>query len=771
VLVQSRLPSSCYSSVTQTTAMKGSAKNVRVIRFSVFEVDRDSGELFKQGRKVKLQGQPFELLVTLLEKAGEVLTRDELRQKIWPSDAAGDFDHGLNRAVNKVREALGDSAETPQFIETLPRRGYRFIGSIGEVMSTQVTTENVPSEAAEPAKRPLSKRPRWFAVALAVAALSGIMALWIAVRHPTSTPEIRLRQLTTNSADNPVWNSVISPDGRYLAYGDLAGIELRLISTGELHVLARPSSLSAGDAWLPAAWSSDGAHLFATSMTPAGFAAWTVPLVGGTATPLRDDALVQAVSPDGSLIAFTAGARLTHWAGASSHRLMFEREIWVMGPHGENATKLLGGSDVTWFNSVRWSPDGKSLAYEKLQHVGQMSWEYTIQTMDMKARTQSVVFSNRLLNFLPGNADELSLPDDFSWLSDGRIILAVPEPAPNTRNSNLWEIAVDVGSGKPRNSPRRITDLSGFHMEGFSATADGKTLLLENSTDQSHVVVGRLEHDGKLADVRRLTMDQRYNVPFAWTPDSKAVLFNSDRTGTFLIYRQAPTESFPELVSTGANNVQMVRTSPDGAFLLYTAVTPNTDIVRMMRVPLAGGAPQRVFEAKVNNFDCPGKSGEPCVAGEDVTDKQILLFAFDPISGSRHELFRLAHSMTNTNWTISPDGSRLAMTGTDPQGRIEIRSLAGQIEKRIQVDGWSNLSSIDWAADGNTLFVSNAGQTDSRSGFIGATLLRVDLQGHAQPLWETTGGGYTWAIASPNGKYLAIREPGVERNVWLLENF
>ena len=107
-------------------------KRGRLIRFSVFELDLDSGELFKQGRKVKLQGQPFELLVALLERPGEVVTREDLQQKIWPSDTVVDFDPGLNRAINKVREALGDSAESPHFIETLPRRGYRFIGSIQE---------------------------------------------------------------------------------------------------------------------------------------------------------------------------------------------------------------------------------------------------------------------------------------------------------------------------------------------------------------------------------------------------------------------------------------------------------------------------------------------------------------------------------------------------------------------------------------------------------------------------------------------------------------
>jgi DNA-binding winged helix-turn-helix (wHTH) protein len=110
--------------------MNGATKRGRLIRFSVFEVDLDSGELFKQGRKVKLQGQPFDLLLALLDRPGQVVTREELKQKVWPSDTVIDFDHGLNRAINKLREAVGDSADSPHFIETLPRRGYRFVGIV-----------------------------------------------------------------------------------------------------------------------------------------------------------------------------------------------------------------------------------------------------------------------------------------------------------------------------------------------------------------------------------------------------------------------------------------------------------------------------------------------------------------------------------------------------------------------------------------------------------------------------------------------------------------
>jgi cholera toxin transcriptional activator len=105
-------------------------KSSRVARFGLFELDLSAGELRKSGVKLRLQGQPFQVLALLLEHAGEVVTREELQQKLWPSDTFVDFDHSLNTAINKVREALGDSASSPRYVETLARRGYRFIAPV-----------------------------------------------------------------------------------------------------------------------------------------------------------------------------------------------------------------------------------------------------------------------------------------------------------------------------------------------------------------------------------------------------------------------------------------------------------------------------------------------------------------------------------------------------------------------------------------------------------------------------------------------------------------
>ena len=125
--------------------MHGPQSESRIARFGVFELDLSAGELRKNGVKLRLQGQPFQVLAILLERAGNVVTREELRKQLWPSDTFVDFDHSLNTAVNKVREALGDSASSPQFVETLAKRGYRFIaplqGPVENELAREISTE------------------------------------------------------------------------------------------------------------------------------------------------------------------------------------------------------------------------------------------------------------------------------------------------------------------------------------------------------------------------------------------------------------------------------------------------------------------------------------------------------------------------------------------------------------------------------------------------------------------------------------------------------
>ncbi len=110
--------------------MPTAARSANVVRFEVFEVDLRAQELYKAGRKIKLQVQPFQVLAMLLERPGEVVTREEMQKRLWPADTFVDFDHSLNTAIKKLRQALGDDKKKPRFVETLPKRGYRFLVSV-----------------------------------------------------------------------------------------------------------------------------------------------------------------------------------------------------------------------------------------------------------------------------------------------------------------------------------------------------------------------------------------------------------------------------------------------------------------------------------------------------------------------------------------------------------------------------------------------------------------------------------------------------------------
>ena len=131
--------------------MATSVNNPRVLRFGAFEANLASGELRKSGVRVKLQDRPFQILAILLARPGEVITREDLQRSLWPADTFVDFEHGLNTAITKLRQALADDADNPRFIETLPRRGYRFVAPVsgdGQKVLAEAGVRGAPSAAA-----------------------------------------------------------------------------------------------------------------------------------------------------------------------------------------------------------------------------------------------------------------------------------------------------------------------------------------------------------------------------------------------------------------------------------------------------------------------------------------------------------------------------------------------------------------------------------------------------------------------------------------------
>jgi TolB-like protein/DNA-binding winged helix-turn-helix (wHTH) protein/Tfp pilus assembly protein PilF len=202
------------------------------LRFGRFEVDRRAGELRKDGRRVKLQEKPFRMLEALLERPGEVVTRDQLRQRLWPADTFVDFDNSLNTVVNKVRAALGDAAESPRFVETLGRRGYRFIAPL-EALPASLPPAPVP--VAEVRRR----RPRALAavIGLVLVASVSLLVLRSWPRRGSSPP-------ITSLAVLPLVNLSNDPEQEYFADGMTDALITDLASIRALRVISRQSVMA-----------------------------------------------------------------------------------------------------------------------------------------------------------------------------------------------------------------------------------------------------------------------------------------------------------------------------------------------------------------------------------------------------------------------------------------------------------------------------------------------------------------------------------------------
>jgi DNA-binding winged helix-turn-helix (wHTH) protein len=297
--------------------MEPSAPGAGKIRFGLFEVDLSRGELCKRGRKVVLQELPFQVLGLLLDHPGEVVTREQLKQAVWPSDTFIEFDQGLNKAIQKIRQALGDSADNSRFVETLPRKGYRFIAPL-ELPGQDEPAGQKPQIGspepergvalhAETGRRFRRERAVWI-VALAVAT-AVIIVFW--VRWPARAPA-RLRKLAftpQGQFDTPV----ISPDGQHIAYiitdpSEQTGRPTGAPVAGRLLIqdLDReaPREIDGTNGADSPFWSPDSEFVGFSARTRL----WKVPARSGSPVPiceLSDEFLGGSWSPDGNAMVFS----------------------------------------------------------------------------------------------------------------------------------------------------------------------------------------------------------------------------------------------------------------------------------------------------------------------------------------------------------------------------------------------------------------------------------------------------------------------------------
>jgi DNA-binding winged helix-turn-helix (wHTH) protein len=323
------------------------ATNPRIVKFGVFELDLDARELRKSGIRIKLQEQPFQILAMLLERPGEIVTREDLQKRLWSQDTFVDFELSLNSAVKKLRQALGDDSANPRFIETLYRRGSRFVGQTNGVAAASVDLES------QPAKR--SKiRPQLLAWTIPAALIPIIVLIWFARPLPPP-PIIGYTHITHDG----LHKGPIVTDGERLYFAELRD--------GDHFVVAQVSVLGGETSLLKAPFP----NFYPPDIAPNGSALLVIAFSGTAEGPLFSLPL-----PSGSPQRLNAFGHAGTWSRDHSQLVFASRsEIYAVNGNGSQPRKLAIVDGTA--SDLRFSPDGRRLRFSVLTPNGDFSslWE------------------------------------------------------------------------------------------------------------------------------------------------------------------------------------------------------------------------------------------------------------------------------------------------------------------------------------------------------------------------------------------------------------
>lgn len=701
-----------------------SSTHARLVRFGLFEVDLHSGELRKQGVKIKLQEQPFQVLVTLLQHAGDMVTREELRRQLWPTDTFVDFEHGLNSAVRRLRDALGDSADNPVFIETLARRGYRFIAPVeGMLGMTALESTGISLRSKSPV------RQLWFSVVLLLLIFGSLVA-WRILPHPKSrSPEFTETKLTTNSSENSVNSAAISPDGKLLAYSDSTGVYLKHFRTGETHQLQISADFSTHlqvDDWYP-----EGSHLLVTHEPPGDKPSlWSVSVFGGSPRQLTNNGEAGSVSPDGAYIAF--------------HRLESGQQEWVMRSDGTDAVRVADDQSSALLQP-KWSPDGNRIAYIKFA----FAYNGSLGVGSIEINQWRRAHAETLLS-------DSQLGPALNWLADGRLIYSRWN-SERREDSGLWSLS----PGQPGRAatPQPIVRGHGW-ISQISRSRDSKVVTYLRGNLVPSTYIATLDPAGqRVVSKRRLTLDENENDAFAWTVDGKSVLISSDRNGKLEIFKQGVDQSIPETLVTSHDQLLQPKLAPGGSEILYISSPKGATESSLFAMAIVGGAPRLILkDVNIWNVQCAQLPSMLCMYSNGKGET----FRFDTSNGKGPEPPQVDPL---ANWGLSPDGSMRAIALPNPKGTIRFRSTITGESRDIQVKGGHELGSVDWAPDGKRLYIA------ARSPGGESVLLNITLDGRASVLLRSGNSEMLAGIPSPDGKKLAIPEARTSKNVWAIENF
>ncbi|MBI3476761.1 MAG: PD40 domain-containing protein [Acidobacteria bacterium] len=570
-----------------------------IISFGPFEADLQTQEVKKQGIRLHLPGQSFQILKMLLERPGELVTREELQEALWPNETFVDYGHGVNAAVNRLRDALGDSADNPRLIETLPRRGYRFIGTIA-----QPEESTAPAEAGDDRR----DRLRWLRVGagILVVVAACALAVWFV---PRVAPGFSLPKITTLAAV-PVTAYpgeelclAFSPDGSQIVFawnGDPElgpqGFDLYVKVLGSEDLLRLTHHPSAA---ICPAWSPDGSQIAFHRLSGADTGLYVVPALGGPQRKLRSTNITSenhtyiSWSPDGKWIAHVDNQRLF----LLSTETLESRQI----PHTPEC--LSEGMPA-------FSHSGRELAYFCTQNTQNLTRGlYTVSTSGgtpklvttivcgwpprppaWAAGDQKLVFSNTHF----GESSDLY---DVT-LADGSIRKLPTEggafgPAISAKGDKLAYVKPISGDHgqiwrsdllNPGSSGVRLM-ASTYQQRSQQFSPDGKHIAFE-STRGGIREVWMSDADGtQLVQVSNFK-DPRTGSPH-WSPDSQKIVFDTRHSELAELYVADISERLPRKLITNITDIFLPTWSHDGKWIYFVSGEPTSRGI--YRCPASGG--------------------------------------------------------------------------------------------------------------------------------------------------------------------------------------
>jgi Tol biopolymer transport system component/DNA-binding winged helix-turn-helix (wHTH) protein len=601
-----------------------------IIRFASFELDTRAGELRRAGIKLKLSGQPFDVLVALLEKSGQVVTREELHDKLWSRDTFVDFEHGLNKAINRVREVLGDNADNPRFVETLPRRGYRFLAPVEDRAQRGANVVDgvmVHDPEEEPAlaipDRIRRKRLRVVRL-LAGAAAAAIAAVLIVAAWPARAPKVlHYTQLTHDGLEKGPY---LVTDGGRIYFGERDAQRRSVIAEvsvvgGSVSTVARLPGLFN----CPIDYSPLRSELLAFScvnQTPL----WAISIPGATSPRRVGNFLIDGAewSADGQSIIYATGNR-------------FE-------------TVRADGSDPRTLATVpgipeypRISPDGKVLRFTLIDFATAPDF-YSLWEMGVDGTNPRPMFSDRRTTSEFGG----------SWTPDGRYFVYA-STLPNGRKS-IFAVR-EKKTLFEKHAPQPVELTAG--PSSFSAptiSRDGKQIFAGSYLDRGEL----MRYDGKL----------RNWVPFLSGISAADVDFSRD--GGWITYVLVPEGTLWRSRVDGSERLQltispmrasMPRWSPDGKQIAFVGLKPG-GVWGIYLISAEGGEAERLFQGN-KHYQDPNWSpdGNRLVFGELTMDPKAIHIM--DLQSRRVSELPGSKGLFSPRW--SPDGSLiLALTPNVP---------------------------------------------------------------------------------------------------------